>query len=123
MSTFKSLSALLLVFAIGGTAAAQSNSSANITGEAKAGDTVLIFSPDTGMKRELVIQKDGKFRARSLPVGTYQVTIKHADGSVSATRTATLRVGATAYIAADDPASTAPAGAQPPAPEEAPDKP
>ena len=45
--------------------------------------------------------------ARSLPTGNYQVTIKHADGTVSETRSASLRVGATAFIPADPaPAAT-----------------
>lgn len=110
------LAGLLLALTFAGTAAAQS-SSANITGDAKAGDTVTIFNPDTGMKREIGVQKDGRFRARSLPTGTYQVTITHADGSISQTHSATLRVGATAFIPADDSAATATLTPSPASPE------
>lgn len=115
---------LLLAFGLAGTASAQSNSTGNISGDAKAGDTVTIFSPDTGMKREIEVRKDGKFRVRSLPTGNYQVTIKHADGSIGQTRSATLRVGMTAFIAGDKPANgAAPEAASEPGLETAPGKP
>ena len=116
------VSALVFALSLAGTAMAQSNSTGNITGDAKAGDTVLIFNPDTGMKREIEMRKDGRYRVRSLPTGNYQVTIKHADGTVGETHGASLRVGTTAFIAADPapatpsatPAAAAPAQDTPP---------
>jgi hypothetical protein len=118
-----SLSALVLALSLAGMAMAQSNSTGNITGDAKAGDTVLIFNPDTGMKREIEMHKDGRYRVRSLPTGNYQVTIKHADGSIGETHGASLRVGSTAFIAADPAPAATPAPAVVPTQETSPQQP
>lgn len=104
ISTFASA---LLVFGFAGTVQAQA-SSANISGDAVAGDTVTAINADTGLTREIEVKKDGKYRMRSLPLGTYIVTIKHADGTFSPSSTVTLRVGATAFIPAAKPDTTPP---------------
>jgi len=89
----------LLALGFSGAALAQA-SNANISGEAVAGDTVIAINADTGLTREIEIKKDGKYRLRALPLGTYVVTNKHADGTYGPSSTVTLRVGATAYIPA-----------------------
>jgi Carboxypeptidase regulatory-like domain len=110
---------LLLALFLAGTASAQS-SVANISGDAKAGDKVMIFNPETGLKREIEMDKDGRYRARSLPIGNYSVTITHADGSIGKSHAVSLRVGATAFVPAD--ATEEPAAAATGASQATPDK-
>lgn len=105
---FPALALVLLAFGFAGAVSAQSNSSGNITGEAVAGDTVIAINADTGLQREIQVKKDGKYRMRALPLGTYVVTIKHAGGTFGPSSTVTLRVGATAFIPGAKPDTTPP---------------
>jgi hypothetical protein len=84
-------------FAVAGVAAAQSPS-ANLTGEAKAGDVAKVENVNTGFVREVTVKDNGRFTIRSLPTGTYKVTIRHADGSTDEPKTVTLRVGSTSRV-------------------------
>lgn len=56
-----------------GIATAQSNTSGTIFGSAPAGTQVQIENIDTGLKRQVVADENGKFRAGTLPVGRYKV--------------------------------------------------
>ena len=89
--------AFALSAGISGFAAAQSATSA-LQGEAKAGDVAVIQNVDTGFTREVKVKDNGRFALRNLPTGNYQVTIRHADGSLDAPRQVTLQVGATARV-------------------------
>lgn len=80
-----------------GTANAQ-RSSGNITGNAVAGDTVIVQGANTGFHREITLEKDGRYRVGSVPTGAYTVTVKHADGSTDATKAVMVRVGSTARV-------------------------
>ena len=62
----------VLAAALSATVNAQS-SSGNITGDAAVGDTITITGTDTGFRRELKIEKDGKYQVRRVPTGDYQV--------------------------------------------------
>ena len=85
------LLAVLLAAGMGfaGQATAQSTDG-SITGTAKAGETIILRG-DMGVTREIRIEKDGKFSARRLPVGTYEVLRVAPDGSVQS-QTATVLV-------------------------------
>lgn len=72
----------------------------NIVGEARVGDTIHIINPDTGLKREMKIKKDGKYQARNLQAGNYQVITVHADGSIDAAQQLNVRPGASTRAAA-----------------------
>ena len=72
----------------------------NIVGEAKAGDTIHISNPDTGLKREMKISKDGKYQARNLQAGNYQVITVHSDGSIDSPQQLEVRPGASSRAAA-----------------------
>ena len=88
---------LVLALGLVGTASAQSPTS-GLSGEAKAGDVAVIRNADTGFTREITVKDNGRYQLRNLPTGTYTVTIRHADGSIEAPRTVTLRVGSTARV-------------------------
>ena len=83
---------------------AQSNNSANIAGSANPGDTVIVENYDTGLHREITVPKNGKYRLRALPTGSYSVVIQRTDGTVAASSSVTLQVGQTARV--DDPATS-----------------
>ena len=74
------------------------SSGGNIAGEASSGDTVTITGVDTGFKRELKIEKDGKYQIRRVPTGDYQVVRVRKDGTVDPVQSVTVRVGSTARV-------------------------
>ncbi|TWI05970.1 carboxypeptidase family protein [Luteimonas cucumeris] len=78
-------STLALVAALGFAATAQAQqASGNIMGDAVAGDTIVAHNEAIGFRRELTVDKDGRYNMRRLPLGVYVVTVKHADGSQTA---------------------------------------
>jgi hypothetical protein len=78
--------AAALAMSLAGTAMAQSNASGVIFGRtAEAGSTVHIENLDTGFARDIAVDADGRYRAGSLPVGRYKVTVQK-DGKTLETR-------------------------------------
>jgi hypothetical protein len=81
-STSKTARALELAL---GLFAAQSSlaqvSTGALSGRVAATDTVSVRNVESGLVRDVPVKKDGTFWIRKLPVGTYEVTIKAADGS------------------------------------------
>lgn len=73
--------ALALSMSLGGVAMAQSNASGVIFGNAgdAAGATVHVENVNTGQSRDITVDGAGRYRASSLPVGTYTVTLKRGD--------------------------------------------
>ena len=88
---------IALLAAMSSPVAAQS-SSGNITGEALTGDTIVITGTDTGFRRELKIDKDGKYQVRRVPTGDYHVLKTHQDGSMEPVQSVSVRVGSTARV-------------------------
>ena len=69
--------ALALGMSLAGTAMAQSNASGVIFGRsAEAGSTIHIENLDTGFARDIGVDADGRYRAASLPVGRYKVSVQ-----------------------------------------------
>ena len=66
---------------VGGVLHAQSNSTGVIFGQADAGETIHIESAQTGLKRDLTTDSQGRYRAASLPIGVYTVSLIR-DGKV-----------------------------------------
>ncbi len=85
-------SALALGVGASGVVFAQASEGA-IVGVAKTGDTVLIRGSDTGFKRELKIEKDGKYQVRRVPTGYYDVSVTHADGSQEPIKNVVVKPG------------------------------
>lgn len=94
----KRLAATLAVLLFGTVSFAHAqNPAGNITGTAVAGDIVNIQGAVTGFHRELKIEKDGKYQVRSVPTGSYIVTVTHADGSVTESALE-VRIGSSARV-------------------------
>ena len=97
-STLKiAIASAVLAAALPATVNAQS-SSGNISGEAAAGDTITITGVDTGFKRELKIDKDGKYQIRRVPTGEYHVVRAHNDGTIDPVQGVVVRPGGTARV-------------------------
>ena len=76
-----------------GLAVAQSNTAGSVTGQAQAGEIIVIHNTKTGLTREITVGKDGSYRASSLPTGTYTVTLKRGDGSSETRENVVYNVG------------------------------
>jgi hypothetical protein len=74
------------------------SSSGNITGDAVVGDTILVTGTYTGFRRELKIEKDGKYQLRRVPTGEYQVVRTHKDGTIDPAQSIVVRPGGTARV-------------------------
>ncbi len=75
---------LSLALAAGG-ALAQSNATGVIFGSAEPGDTVHVENVGSGQKRDFTVDSGGRYRATSLPIGVYKVTLIK-NGTTIATR-------------------------------------
>lgn len=93
---------LLLAGAIAGafaaTAAHAQQASGNIMGDGKTGDTVIVEGPETGFHREVTLDEDGRYQIRRVPIGTYVVTVRHADGSTEPAKGVRVQTGTTARV-------------------------
>jgi hypothetical protein len=89
---------LSLSVAFGAGSAMAQATSGNIMGDAKPGDVVVVSNKDTGWTREVTVKDNGKYSVRSVPTGTYNVEIRHADGSSEPMKQIKLHVGATARV-------------------------
>ena len=73
--------ALAVAFAVSiggaGAALAQSNATGAIFGSATPGDVVHIENTDNGLRRDITVDAGGRYRANSLPIGTYTVSLMH----------------------------------------------
>lgn len=92
-----SFAGMVLAISVPAAVNAQS-SSGNITGDAKAGDTVTITGTDTGFRRELKIDKDGKYQIRRVPTGDYQVIVVRKDGTIEPAQSIVVRPGGTSRV-------------------------
>jgi uncharacterized membrane protein len=84
--------------AIVATAAQAQATSGNIMGVAKAGDTVVVDGVGTGVHREITLDKDGKYNLRRMPLGSYVVVVKHADGTAESPKQVAIQAGVTARV-------------------------
>ncbi|MET0936487.1 MAG: TonB-dependent receptor [Luteibacter sp.] len=73
--------ALAVAFAVAaagaGSALAQSNATGAIFGSATPGDVVHIENTDNGLRRDITVDAGGRYRANSLPIGSYTVSLVH----------------------------------------------
>ncbi|WP_133478115.1 TonB-dependent receptor [Cognatilysobacter segetis] len=69
------------------------SASGNVFGQAAAGSTVLVESPETGFRREVTVSSDGTFRLTALQPGTYRVTVRGADGQTTVRERVVVNAG------------------------------
>lgn len=78
-----------------GVALAQSNASGVIFGQvqADAGSSIRLENVDTGLSREIAVDQNGRYRAASLPVGKYKVTLIKSGTAVDTRDNVSVQVG------------------------------
>lgn len=91
------LAALLIGMAASGAAFAHLTTG-NLSGHAPPGDSVTIRNIATDHTLESIAAQNGRFHFRRLPLGIYEVTIRHADGSVEPVILARARLGETVQV-------------------------
>lgn len=74
------------------------DTSGNIVGDGRAGDTVTVDSSNIGFHREMTLEKDGRYQMRHVPIGDYVVSLRHADGTAEPTKVIRVQTGATARV-------------------------
>ena len=72
--------------------------SGNIMGDGKVGDTVVVESAATGFHHEITLEKDGRYQMRRIPIGSYVLTLRHADGTAEQPRGIRVQAGTTARV-------------------------
>ena len=72
--------------------------SGNIAGEGKTGDVVVVDGIGTGVHREITLDKDGKYSLRRMPLGSYTIVVKHADGTAEPAKRVSISAGVTARV-------------------------
>ena len=97
VSKFSSAAVLALGLSLAGTAAAQVSTSV-LAGKAPAGDTVIARNVETGVEHEVQADEKGRFQLRRIPVGVYEVIIRHADGTADKPILARARLGSTVKV-------------------------
>lgn len=110
----KTITSILASLLLAGVALLNANAqstSGNIVGEASTGDTIIVSNTDIGFKREIQIEKDGKYQVRRVPIGIYQIVHVLKDGRIFPAQTVSVRPDATARVANAEPS----AATQPPA--------
>lgn len=92
------VAAFVSAMAVTSAGQAQTNSTGNLAGIAAVGDIVVVENPKTGFKRTVTVAKNGHYRVGALPIGSYVVSVRHADGTVYLRRPASVRIGLTTQI-------------------------
>ncbi|WP_250627627.1 TonB-dependent receptor [Pinirhizobacter soli] len=86
--------AVALIAGIAGSATsfAQSNASGVIFGRAESG-TIHLENTDTGLTRDIEVGADGRYRASSLPIGVYKVSLVRNGATVDSRSNVQVTVG------------------------------
>lgn len=98
MRTRTILLSLLATVVLGPAIALAQSPVGALAGTAKAGDVAVIRNVDTGFTREVKVGKSGKYQMRNLSPGTFEVTIRHADGTTDAAKKVDVHLGTTSRV-------------------------
>lgn len=94
---FKSILLSLLLALVPALVLAQSPVG-GLAGQAKPGDVVVVHDPGSGFSKQVKVDASGKYALRNLKNGTYEVTIRHADGTEDPVRKVAVRIGTTTRV-------------------------
>ena len=89
-----------------GSALAQNNNSGYIYGSANPGDVVHIENTATGLKRDITIGQDGGYRANSLPIGNYNVTLLRNGATVDTRKDVLTQISLGTNVSFNAPATS-----------------
>ena len=69
-----------------------------LAGNANPGDVVVVHDPHSGFTKEIKVDESGKYTLRNLKNSTYEVVIRHADGTQDPVRLVAVRIGTTTRV-------------------------
>jgi len=91
-----------------GVAFAQSNSSGSIFGQTEAPNAVIhIENSDTGLVRDIAVDKDGRYRVASLPIGTYKVSLVSNGTTLDTRNNVAVSLGGGVNVSFNNPVASA----------------
>jgi hypothetical protein len=101
--------AIALGLTFSGAALAQSNASGAIFGQvsAPAGSTILLQNTDTGLTRTIPVDSSGRYRASSLPIGHYTVSLQRDGATVKSRENVVVTVSGGVDVSFDEGAQAA----------------
>jgi hypothetical protein len=85
--------ALAVGMSIAGAALAQSNSSGSVFGHVDGTGTIHLVNLDTGLVRDIAVDQSGRYRASSLPVGRYKISLVRDGATVDTRDNVQVQVG------------------------------
>ncbi|MFT4256348.1 MAG: TonB-dependent receptor [Pseudoxanthomonas sp.] len=88
-------STLALALALAGSSAFAQSTTGGISGVAPPGAATVLVENDSGFRREVPVDANGRYSLGNLPLGTYKVTAKSGDTVVGTRENISIRVGAT----------------------------
>src|SRR5687767_4398748 len=94
----RSIGAVLVVGVLASGAVNAQTTTGNLEGSAPPGDTVTLRNVATEHQLETLVASNGRFQFRRLPIGIYEVVIRHADGSSEPAIIARARLGETVQV-------------------------
>lgn len=92
------LLSLLLALVLGPALAVAQSPVGGLSGKANPGDVAVIRNVDTGFTREITVKKSGKYHLRNLSNGTFEVVIRHPDGTKEAPCRVDVHIGVTSQV-------------------------
>ena len=98
MRTRTILLSLLAAFVLGPAIAFAQSPVGALAGIAKPGDVAVIRNVATGFTREVKVRKSGKYQMRNWSPGTFEVTIRHSDGTTEAPKKVDVHLGTTSRV-------------------------
>lgn len=98
MRTRTILLSLLATFILAPALALAQSPVGALSGIAKPGDVAVIRNVATGFTREVKVRKSGRYQLRNLAPGTFEVTIRHSDGSTEAPKKVDVHLGTTSRV-------------------------
>ena len=69
-----------------------------LAGMGTPGDVAVVTDQKTGFTRETTIPKSGRYQLRNLPIGAYDVVIRHADGRQDPPKRVAVHIGITVRV-------------------------
>jgi hypothetical protein len=85
--------ALALGLSLSGVSLAQSNSSGSVFGHVDGTGTIHLVNLDTGLVRDIAVDQSGRYRASSLPVGRYRISLVRDGATVDTRDNVQVQVG------------------------------
>lgn len=69
-----------------------------LAGRADPDAVAVVTNVKTGQSREVKVGSKGRYQLRNLPIGRYEVVVRHADGRLEAPKLVDVHIGITVRV-------------------------